>query len=51
MFLSWFTPTLLNLAAFGSYILIGEALTPKKAFVVVSTLMIVQVKLIPDTVW
>jgi len=42
MFLTWLTPTMLNLSVFGSYILLGEELTSRKAFVVVSTLMIIQ---------
>ena len=43
LLLTWVTPTFLNLSAFGTYLLSGEELTPQKAFVVMSTLLIIQV--------
>jgi len=42
IFLFWLSPVLLSISIFGCYLLFGNSLTPQTAFVVLSTLMIVQ---------
>ena len=46
IFLFWLSPILLSISIFGCYLLFGNNLTPQTAFVVLSTLMIVQVQLL-----
>ena len=43
IFLFWLSPILLVVSVLGFFIWFGNVLTPQKAFVVLSTLMIVQV--------
>ncbi len=42
IFLFWLSPVLLSISIFGCFLLLGKNLTPQTAFVVLSTLMIVQ---------
>jgi len=44
IFAFYLSPTLLVISVFGCYILFEDELTPQKAFVVLSTLVVIQVK-------
>lgn len=49
VFSLWLTPMLITTAIFATYILIGNELTAKSAFTLVSTVMILQVKFDGDS--
>ena len=41
----WFSPVLINICLFGSFVLAGGTLTPATTFVLLSTVNVIQVKI------